>query len=244
MKRIGFSVVALLIVAVAALLVTGCASTGTRAERRYIEAGEQLPKPGRIIVYDFAVSPSDLHADSEFARSFSARETPLSPNEQRLGRNLAARISERLVQEILALRMPAERAGSGRPAGLNDIIIRGEFVSIDEGSRIKRMVIGFGAGASNLQTVAQAYQVTDEGLRRLGELEIEAKSGKMPGMAVPVGAGAIAGRAAMSAAVSAGTNVSSETIGGESIDAAATRTAKRIAEVLKRGFVKQGWISK
>ncbi len=125
MKRIGIPLVALLIVAGGALLATGCASTGTKAERRYIEAGEKLPRPGRIIVYDFAASPGDLHADSEFAGSFSPRETPLSPKEQRLGRDLAVRISERLVQEILAVGMPAERAGSGRPAGLNDIIIRG-----------------------------------------------------------------------------------------------------------------------
>ena len=64
MKRIGFPLVALLIVAGVALLTTGCASTGTKAERRYIKAGEKLPKPGRIIVYDFATSPGDLHADS------------------------------------------------------------------------------------------------------------------------------------------------------------------------------------
>ncbi len=242
MKRMGFSAIGLLIVAVAGLLATGCASTGTKAERRYIKAGEKLPKPGRIIVYDFAVSPGDLHADSEFAGSFSPRETALSPKEKRLGRALAARISEKLVQEILALGMPAERSGSGRPASLNDILIRGEFLSINEGSRVARMVIGFGAGASKLQTVAQAYQVGEDGLRRLGELEVEAKGGKMPGMIVPVGAGAIAGRAAVSAAVSGAMNVASETIGGESIDAAATRTAKRIAEVMKRAFKRQGWI--
>ncbi len=242
MKRIGFPLVAVLIVAGAALLATGCASTGTKAERRYIKAGEKLPKPGRIIVYDFAVTRGDLHDDGAVTNSLDTRETRLSPKEERLGRDLAARISEKLVQEILALGMPAERSGSGRPAGLNDILIRGEFLSINEGSRVARMVIGFGAGASKLQTVAQAYQVGEDGLRRLGELEVEAKGGKMPGMIVPVGAGAIAGRAAVSAAVSGGMNVASETIGGESIDAAATRTAKRIAEVMKRAFKRQGWI--
>ncbi len=65
MKRIGFPLVAVRIVAGAALLATGCASTGTKAERRYIKAGVKLSKPGRIIVYDFAASPGDLHADSE-----------------------------------------------------------------------------------------------------------------------------------------------------------------------------------
>lgn len=242
MKRIGSFGVALLIVSGGALLLAGCASTGTKAERRYIKAGEKLPRPGRIIVYDFAVTRGDLHDDMAVSSSLDARATPLSPKEEQLGRRLAARISEKLVQEILALGMPAERSGSGRPAGLNDILIRGEFLSINEGSRIGRMVIGFGVGASKLQTVAQGYQVTEDGLRRLGELEVEAKGGRMPGMVVPVGVGAAAGRAATSAAISGGMNLASETVGGESIEAAATRTAKRIGEVLKKAFKRQGWI--
>ncbi len=123
-------------------------------------------------------------------------------------------------------------------------IVRGEFISVDEGSRIKRVVIGFGSGSAELKTLAEAYVVTSAGLVTLGSAEVEAKGGKMPGMIVPVGAGAAVGRAATSAAISGGMNVASETVGGESIEAAATRTAKRIAEVLKRGFVKQGWISK
>ena len=242
MKRLGISVLTLLVVAGAVLLAAGCASTGTKAERRYIAAGEKLPKPGRIIVYDFAVTRGDLHEDGAVTSSLDARESPLSPSEERLGRKLAARISEKLVEEILALGMPAERSGSGRVAGLNDILIRGEFLSIHEGSRIARMVIGFGAGAANLQTIAQGYQVTDDGLRRLGELEVEAKGGRMPGMAVPVGVGAAVGNVAVSAAVSGGMNVAQETVGGESIEGAATRTAKRIAEVLERAFKRQGWI--
>ena len=63
-----------------------------------------------------------------------------------LGRKLGTLVANELVKEILALGMPAERANPQWPARINDLIIKGEFVSIDEGDRWKRMIIGFGAG--------------------------------------------------------------------------------------------------
>ncbi len=221
-------------------LLAGCASTDVKALRSYV-AGERLPRPGRIIVHDFVVSPEDLPRDSDVAGVFSPRATPLTAEEIRLERKLADILSRDLVQEILKLGMPAERAG-GRPPQINDVLIKGEFVTIDEGSRAARMVIGFGVGASKLQTLAQAYQVTPAGLRRLKEMQLEAKSGKTPGMLVPIGVGAAAGRVATSAAVSGGLNVAKETIGGESLESAAKRTAGQIAAVLSRGFARWGWI--
>ena len=41
-------------------------------------------------------------------------------------------------------------------------------MSVDEGSRVKRMVVGFGAGASEIRTLVQVYETVDEG-RRLVE---------------------------------------------------------------------------
>ncbi len=139
------------------------------------------------------------------------------------------------------MKMPAERAGSGPPPKVGDLVIKGEFVSIDEGSRVKRMLIGFGAGAAELKTFVEGYQVTATGLRPLGSAEVEAGGGYMPGMLVPVGVGAAAGRAGTSAAVSGGMNVAKE-LGPESLDGAAKRTAEEIAEVLREGFKKRGWI--
>jgi hypothetical protein len=117
----------------------------------------------------------------------------------------------------------------------------GEFVSIDEGSRLKRMLIGFGAGAAELKTLVEGYQVTADGLRPIGSAEIEAGGGKMPGMLVPVVGGAAAGRAKTSVIVSGVLNVGQE-IGPESIEAAAKRTAEEIGEVLSDAFQRRGWI--
>ena len=44
----------------------------------------------------------------------------------------------------------------GTPARLNDIIIKGYLLSVQEGSATKRMALGFGAGASELRTAVKA----------------------------------------------------------------------------------------
>ena len=51
------------------------------------------------------------------------------------------------------------------------------------GSRLKRMVIGFGAGSSKLVARVQVYQALDWGRRRIAEAT--ATGSKAPGMAVP-----------------------------------------------------------
>jgi hypothetical protein len=104
------------------------------------------------------------------------------------------------------------------------------------------MLIGFGAGAGELKTHVEGYQITARGERRLGSGEIKAAGGKMPGMLVPVAAGAKAGSAGRSVAVSGAMGVKKEK-GPESLEGAAKRTANEIAKVLSKAFARHGWIS-
>ncbi len=120
-------------------------------------------------------------------------------------------------------------------------MIRGEFVSIDKGSRTKRMLIGFGAGAADLQTLVEGYVVTTTGLIPLSSTRIETAGGKMPGMLVPLGAGAATGNVARSAAISGTGNVLQEA-GPEGLDGAAKRTAKAIANVIVKAYKERGWL--
>ena len=130
-------------------------------------------------------------------------------------------------------------------------------MSVDEGDRLKRVLIGFGAGAGELKTVVEIYQMTAGGRRPLVSEEIEAKGGKMPGMlfavAAAVGAGpaglavspaataGVSGSVGQAAAVSGGVNVAKE-LGPESLEAAAKRTVKEITKALSKIFAQHGWI--
>ena len=158
----------------------------------------------------------------------------------RVGRELGRIVAKELVNEIRKMGMPAEHAGRGPAPGIGDLLIKGAFVSVDEGSRMKRVLIGFGAGAGNLKTHVEGYQITAEGPRLLGRRRIEAKGGKMPGLLVPVAGAASAGRVG-AVVVAGGMNVKKE-LGSETLQSAAERTAEEIAKVLSQKFAEQGWI--
>jgi hypothetical protein len=234
---INFSVVFVALVTMT--IVTGCASSGMTTKRNL--ANRPLSKPGRILVYDFVASADQIDDGSAISPYVQQRTTPQTAKQRALGLKLGDLVAGHLVKGILALGMPAERENSLRPARVDDLIIKGEFFSIDEGSRMKRMLIGFGAGANELKTHVVAYQVTPTGLHRVGDAEFKAAGGEMPGMAVPLIGGAIAGGLVASAAVSGGLNVVQE-VSPESMEGAAIRTADEITKELSRVFARQGWI--
>ncbi len=221
-------------------ILTGCASSDVTARRSYV-ADQEIARPSRIIVHSFAATPGDVPADAAIAGRYEKRATPQTAEEIALGRQLGDQLARNLVDEILELGFPAELAGQGPPPQVGNLVIKGQFVSIDEGSRLKRMLVGFGAGAAELKTFVEGYQVTAGGLRPLGSAEVEAGGGRMPGMLVPVAGGAAAGTAATSAAISGALNVGQE-VKSESIQGAAKRTAEEIAKVLEDAFKKRGWI--
>ena len=237
MRKSGLVATALFLLAVTA----GCASSGVEGRRSNV-AGEQIPRPGRIIVYDFAATADDLATSSAITGRYAASTVRASAEEVRLGRELGRRVAARLVKDILAMGLPAERAHGAAPPSVGDIAITGQFVTIDEGNRTKRMIIGFGAGAAELRTVVEGYQIMAGGPRLLGSRDIAARGGKGPGMAAPlVIVGGIAGAPVRAAAVSGGINIAQE-LGPEKIQGAADRTAKAISDELRTAFKRQGWI--
>ncbi len=134
----------------------------------------------------------------------------------------------------------AERAVDSRVPPLHALVLRGQSLTINQGSRIKRMVIGFGAGSSKLQVRAQAYQATEYGLRRLAEAEVDSHGSKMPGMAVPMAGGAAMGSLATSAVISGGMNIAKEVRGAMHDDAG--RIADEIADRAEAFYQRQGWL--
>jgi hypothetical protein len=139
--------------------------------------------------------------------------------------------------------LPAERGVFGQNMQPNDIVIRGYLVSVDPGSATKRMTIGFGSGAAELATLIEGYQVTPQGLRKLGSATVDAKGNKTPGAGVGAASWAITG-SPVGFAVTSGLKIYGEASGRAGIEGRAKQTAKEIAERLKRRFQEEGWISR
>jgi hypothetical protein len=113
-------------------------------------------------------------------------------------------------------------------------------MSINEGNPTQRMLIGLGAGSSEVRTLVQVYSATSEGRRLVEDFYTTVKSSRKPGMAETMGAGAAAGRVAESAAV--GVGVTALTAHSQTVEGDAEAAAKAIAKQLSKFFFDQGWI--
>lgn len=221
-------------------MLTGCASTKFTPNQAI--STERLPRPNQIWIYDFTFDPAEVPADSALTNA-EAPATPPTAEEIALGHALGAGIASNLVSEIQTMGMPAAEVTAGTKPKMtdNDIVVRGYLVSVDQGSRAKRMTIGFGAGGSELTTLLEAYQMTPTGLRKLGSATVDAGGGKGPGGAVGAAMWVVTG-SPVGLVVGGGVKIYGEASGKATIEGRAKATAKEIGERIKVKFQQQGWI--
>lgn len=226
--------------ALAVVMVSGCSSVTVTAQHEH--KGGKLPRPQHIWIYNFAATGADVPADSAIAGQPVERSVTQGAEQIALGRELGDHMAAYLVQELLDMGLPAKRATNGTKHEVHDIVLRGYLLSIDEGSATKRLVIGFGAGAAQLTTMVEGFQVTPEGLRKLGSGSLESGGNKTPGAALgAVGLIATANPAGL--IISSGMKAYGEYSGSAKIEGRAKDTAKEIAARLKPKFLEQGWIN-
>jgi hypothetical protein len=219
-------------------MVAGCASTAVTERQRY--EGEKLARPDRIIVHDFTANPAEVPPESVFATELAGAPAP-TPEQLEVGRRLGAQVAKELVAELRRMGLPAVPAEGGPPPRPDDIVLRGYFLSVDEGRAGSRVLVGFGAGAAELTTAVEAYQVTEEGLRPLGRGEIRSEGGELPGMVLPVAVVAATANP-IGLVVGGAAKATGEATGSETIEGAAARTAKEIAAQLRTAAQQQDWI--
>jgi hypothetical protein len=207
-------------------LAAGCASTTVTNREELVT--ERLPRPEHIWVYDFAATAADVPADSALAGPYAANATSQTAAQIATGRQLGAQIAVQLVEQIRSMGLPAARAGAGMTPRINDIVIQGALLSINEGNTAERVAIGFGSGASELRTAVEGYQMTARGMRKLGSGTVEAGGSKAPGGAVGV-AGLLATGNPAGLIVSTGMKVYGEESGSSGVEGRAEQTAKEIA---------------
>jgi len=224
---------AVLAFALAAVIGCGGATVGS-VDRQADEA--TLARPQVLLVYDFAVTAGDLTVDTLGTEFAAGTENKNLDRDHKVARDLSTQI----VAQLKERGINASWASDTRQPPPTAIALRGQFLNIDEGSRLKRMVIGFGAGNAELRVRVQAYQAGTFGLRRIVEAEVNTTGSKMPGMAVPVGVGAAVGSVATSAVISGGMNVATEVRGRMSADIG--RLAGVIADRIEAFYKRRGWL--
>jgi hypothetical protein len=224
----------------ALLVVSGCASTKVTQQTPMSSPG--LARPNRIWVYNFVANPAEMPADSSIKGSISTPSTPPTPEQLEEGRRLGALIAQDLVADINAMGLTAVQAGPGSSPQVGDGVIRGYLISVQGGGAVKRFVIGFGAGASEMDTVVEGFAVTPQGWQKLGSGTLSSSGNKTPGMVMPA-AVAIATGNPVGLVVMGGIKIYGEASGKNTLEGRAKATADAISEQLKIRFQNRGWIS-
>ena len=220
-------------------VIAGCAST--QVSNRQVLVTGNIPRPGNIWVYDFAASPADVPAESGLAGQIAEPTTPQTAEQIAEGRKVGADLAAQLVEQIRAMGMPAAQASPATTPSLNDLVIRGYLLSVDPGNAAERVAIGFGAGGSELRAAVEGFQVTAQGLRKLGSGTVDSGGGKTPGAALGA-ATFIATANPAGLIISTGVKAYGEASGSSTIEGRAKAAAKEIADQIRPRFQQQGWI--
>ena len=212
--------------------LVGCATTHVQPMLEY-EGTEQLQPPDLVLIHNFLAPPADDSPD----RASNAEIEDMEEMAQEANDELCTT----LIEEMKKLGLPAQKASDAITAGESTLSIEGEFLCLEEGSSLKRMFIGFGAGAAQVNTIVRIYLHSGNHKELLQEfmatVETSDKTGLGPAM---LGMGPVPGGGIISATVSSGISAASETWGSD-IEALSDALAKEIVKSFVDFAIRQGW---
>jgi Domain of unknown function (DUF4410) len=163
---------------VLALLLSACSSAKIVAEQD-VSRGTRY-RPAVIYVADFQIRADAIRSESRFSQ-FSRH----ARREEAKAVSLVDRLSDAIVSDLEAKGLDARRLPKGAQLPRQGWLVRGAFLDIDEGSRVRRSIIGFGAGQTDLQlAVAVDNLSTGTAAVPLYQVQAAAESGKGPGAVV------------------------------------------------------------
>lgn len=218
-------------------LIAACGQTAVRPLGRTQDSN--LPPPARILVYEFTMSDAVVKEYQGILRQQPTAKNP-AEREIQIKRQAADAVTVELVSGLRGLGFAVAVVARGTRPADNELLIDGQFLTVDQGNPLRRLIIGFGSGASKVETRVTVHQGTEP--RKLLEFTTQSDSGKLPGAAATVPAGA-AVQGGVTAGVIAGGAIGT---GYEAYRTDAVQMARFSAEqsvrYLSEFFAKQGWI--
>lgn len=226
-----------------AMTIAGCAGASVAPQSQNAPAVTGSGPPSAIYVYSFAVTANDVTLNQGFFQKTYENLTDSNTNQSQtqIAEATAQALAANMVQELQAKGYNVVQVARGTPVnGNNVLIVDGEFVDINEGNRLRRMVIGLGAGQSTLDTKVQVYQMANGNATQILDFTTHADSGSMPGAALTAPAGAAAG-GAMAATLAVNLASGAAKTYTSSSGYLAKKTADQSVTYMSQYFGQQGW---
>jgi hypothetical protein len=205
----------------------GCRSTDVTLVKGY--DGPPVQQPMAVYLYDFETEGAEITLSDE------------DRSAQKIARGVSAGLSKVIAQELKDSGITVVRQTGPLQIPSNGLAIHGEVVKLDEGSRAKRVFIGFGYGATHFDTRARLYLPGSNGPEEIAEYLTTSKSGPKPGIltTLPIGV-AVQGLSL----VVIGVNAATATLGEvkSTVAGGAEDTGEEWVEEVVDFFRKQGWV--
>jgi hypothetical protein len=196
-------------------MVAGCQSTTTgtyttprhdsgTASKATTTNATLVANPRPVSVREFAFDVAQLHSDQGVlaGRQGPAKRILGSLRSEETSAQKAPRfaglLSETIAKELADLKIPASREPQAAPWPLSGLVVSGQFMQVDEGNRLKRAVIGFGAGATEVLVQVAVYDLAQSREQPILVYGTGTGSKPMPGAVVTLNPFAMAAKYVLS----------------------------------------------
>ena len=181
----GYRYIALLAVC---LVLSACSNIRVEDER---EMGALPPNPPRVIyVRDFDLEPGTFQAESGIlpirptsTGAFILRLLGVPEESTVRERELVKLMSSALVSDLADAGLNAQFLPSDELFPIEGWLVRGAFVQVDEGNRLRRALLGFGSGATRLRVIVWISDLTHGSSGPFCALDTSTHSSGKPGAA-------------------------------------------------------------
>lgn len=170
-------------------VVNGALPADSKVEQQLQPTGQ----PGMVYVLDFALDLSSIVPDHGVLDQRGLlgagpleRIGPLHRQDDPTltATTLVNLLATSIAQELGKNLIPAMRLPQGQALPDSGWLVRGRFIIVDEGNRVRRAVIGFGEGATDMQVDFEVCELGRNPLTPFLVSSAESGSGKKPGAMV------------------------------------------------------------
>lgn len=197
------------------LFFAGCASVSVKdVDRSRVRAPKR--KPATVYVMPFSTRGATFNVDREGAELDAFMH------------DTAVMLADLTAERITTQLVPSRIIGVGDSLPARGWLVKGRFITVNQGSRALRSFVGLGAGATKMQVAVEVYDLARSGYSPFLTFETEGGSGSMPGLITSPGI------------VAAGLSVVGGSLRGVTDDA--QRTARMITARLSQYMLERKWI--
>jgi hypothetical protein len=199
----------------------------------------RAPRPGIILVYDFEANPERVQVDLPTLDMLTGGS--LAPSQRgAAGRRASAGLGQALFEALRRRGAPVQRARSDTPVSERALLVKGRFLSVDEGDPAARSFGGFGPGTVRVRLEFDAFQQRASAANLLWQGRVVTESA--PGETTLIAQGALAEATGRMAGVAGGGVQAAAQRGRDVLTKYTAQTADTIAEALWVRFRSEGWL--